>query len=70
MSNILSRNVYFVPHSFYTDRSDEDKFICRIEVFKGGKGVEYRLIKHERKLYESFVLRSEERLKEILTTVA
>jgi hypothetical protein len=36
MCNILSLKVFFVPHSFSSDRFDDDKFIGRIEVFKGG----------------------------------
>ncbi len=49
------------------DRFDGDKFMCRLEVFKGGKGIERRIMKHEGQLTESFVTDAEERLKRILT---
>lgn len=48
------------------DRYDGDKYMCRVEVFKGGTGIENRLMKHEAKLDKSFVADAENRLNEIL----
>ena len=48
------------------DRFDGDKFICRLEVFKGGKGVEHRVMKHEGVLTESFITNAENRLKTLM----
>ncbi len=48
------------------DRFDGDKFMCRLEVFKGGSEVEHRVMKHEGQLTESFVIDAEKRLKGIL----
>lgn len=48
------------------DRFDGDKFMCRLEVYKGGKDVKYRIMKHEGELTESFVTDAEESLSRIL----
>jgi len=49
------------------DRFDGDTFMCRLEVFKGGKEIEHRVLKHEVELTEYFVIDAEEKLNEILT---
>lgn len=49
------------------DRYDGDYYMCRVEVFKGGRGIKHRLMKHEASLDEKFVLEAENKLVEILT---
>ena len=49
------------------DRFEGDTFMCRLEVFKGGKEIEHRVLKHEGELTEYFVIDAEEKLNEILT---
>ncbi len=44
------------------DRFDGDKFMCRLEVFKGGKSIKHRLMKHEAPLDKSFVKTAENKL--------
>ncbi|RKN83356.1 hypothetical protein [Ulvibacterium marinum] len=51
------------------DRYDGDRFMCRVECFKGGKGIKYRVMKHEAPLDEKFVVEAERRLEGILTSV-
>lgn len=48
------------------DRFDGDKYICRVEVFKGGRGIKHRLMKHEAQLDEKFVLETDKKLANIL----
>lgn len=44
------------------DRFDGDKLMCRLEVFKGGKGIKHRLMKYEAHLDNSFVKTAENKL--------
>ena len=44
------------------DRFDGDKYMCRVECFRGGTGIKYRVMKHEAPLDEKFVLEAEIRL--------
>ena len=44
------------------DRFDGDKYMCRVEVFKGGVDIKHRIMKHEGRLTETFVTDAEERL--------
>lgn len=48
------------------DHFDGDSYKCRLEVFKGGTGIENRVMKYERKLDEHFVLKAENRLSLLL----
>ena len=48
------------------DRFDGDTFMCRLEVFKGGKSIKHRVMKHEGKLTASFVVNAENKLVKIL----
>lgn len=48
------------------DRFDGDTYKCRLEIFKGGKGIQHRILKHEGKLTESFVMEAENRLSILL----
>lgn len=45
------------------DRYDGDKFMCRVECFKDGRGIKSRVMKHEAPLDEKFVIEVESRLK-------
>tara|TARA_R110002051_G_scaffold185303_3_gene254782 strand:- start:20724 stop:21029 length:306 start_codon:yes stop_codon:yes gene_type:complete len=49
------------------DRFDGDEFMCRLEVFQGGRKIENRIIKHEATLDKKFVLEAENKLETILT---
>ncbi len=55
-------------YSFYAievecyDRFDGDSYKCRVEIFKGGKGIENRVLKYEGDLNDSFVVEVEERI--------
>ncbi|SDM65568.1 hypothetical protein [Kriegella aquimaris] len=51
------------------NRFQGDKYICRLEVFKGGRGIKNRLMKYEAQLEDKFVVEAERRLKEILVAV-
>ena len=44
------------------DRFDGDKYMCRVECFRGGTGIRQRVMKHEAPLDEKFVLEAEIRL--------
>ena len=48
------------------NRFEGDTTKCRLEVFKGGKGIKYRIMEHEAELTDSFVLNVEERLEGVL----
>lgn len=48
------------------DRFDGDKYMCRLEVFKGGNGIRHRVMKHEGELTESFVREADERLSTLI----
>jgi hypothetical protein len=49
------------------DRFDGDTYKCRLEIFKGGKGIEDSVMKYEGSLNEQFVLEAERRLADIIT---
>jgi|GEM_PF-5432803 len=44
------------------NRFDGDKFMCRLEVYKGGKSIKHRLMKYEAHLDKSFVETAENKL--------
>ena len=48
------------------DRFDGDSYMCRVEVFKGGKDINHRVMKYESKLNEKFVIDAENKLLVIL----
>lgn len=48
------------------DRYDGDKFMCRVECFKGGRGIKSRVMKHEGFLDERFITNAEERLFDLI----
>ena len=48
------------------DTFEDGKYMCRLEVFRGGTGVKNRLMKREDFLDKSFVIKAEKRLLEIL----
>ncbi len=48
------------------DRFDGDTYKCRLEIFRGGKEIENRILKYEGKLTESFVIKVENRLSILL----
>jgi hypothetical protein len=48
------------------DRFDGDTYKCRLEIFKDGKTIQHRILKHEGKLTESFVMEAENRLSILL----
>ncbi len=49
------------------DRYDGDKFVCRVECFKGGRGIKSRVMKHESFLGDDFVTDAENKLIKIIT---
>ncbi|MEH6512840.1 MAG: hypothetical protein V7734_07050 [Maribacter arcticus] len=49
------------------DRFDGDTYKCRLEIFRGGKAIENRVMKYEGSLNEQFVLEAERRLAYIIT---
>jgi len=48
------------------NRFDGDHTMCRVEVFRGGKGINNRVMKYEAYLDESYVLNVENYLKKLL----
>lgn len=48
------------------DRFDGDSFMCRVELFKGGKGIKSRVLKHEAQLTDTFVRSVENKLSTIV----
>lgn len=44
------------------DRFDGDTYKCRLEIFKGGKAIQHRIMKYEGKLDEHFVIQVENRV--------
>ena len=44
------------------DRFDGDRFICRVELFKGGNDMRHRVLKHEAPLGDDFVAQLELKL--------
>ncbi len=49
------------------DRFDGDSYKCRLEIFKGGKQIENRILKHEGVLDGNFVIEVEYKLEKILS---
>jgi len=48
------------------DRYDGDNYMCRVEIFKGGHGIEHRLMKYEAYLADGFIKNVENRLASIV----
>lgn len=48
------------------DRFDGDNYMCRVEVFRGGKGIRDRIFKHEAQLTDDFVIDLENQLVEVV----
>ena len=48
-------------------RFDGDAFMCRVELFKGGKGIAHRVVKHEAPLEDDFVAQLERKLAALAT---
>ena len=48
------------------DRFDGDHYMCRVEVFKGGKGIVNRVLKHEECLTDKFVFKLENKLSDLV----
>ncbi len=44
------------------DRFDGDQSMCRVELFKGGKGIANRVLKHEEPITGNFVFELEEKI--------
>ena len=44
------------------DRFDGDRFICRVELFRGGSDMRHRVLKHEAPLGVDFVAQLERKL--------
>ena len=51
------------------DTFEDGKYMCRLEVFRGGTGVKNRLMKREDFLDKSYVIKAEKRLLEILVSI-
>lgn len=49
------------------DTFQDNKYMCRLEVFRSGTGVKNRLFKHEAFLDDRFIVEAEMRLTEILS---
>ena len=49
------------------DRFDGDTYKCRLEIFRGGKEIDNRVMKYEGSLNEQFVLEAERRLADVIT---
>lgn len=50
------------------DRYEGDTYNCRVEVFKGGRSIKHRLMKHEASLDEKFVVEVEKRLQNLFVS--
>ena len=44
------------------DRFDGDRFLCRVELFRGGSDMRHRVLKHEAPLGDDFVAQLELKL--------
>ncbi len=44
------------------DRFDGDRFLCRVELFRGGSEIKHRVLKHEGPLGDDFVAQLELKL--------